>query len=107
MPGPITITNGGFCEQDSDERLVYEFDFDALNLAPGVQLTGAGTLLITPSDGSLTTDSHTLMAGNRKVQVRVGTATTVGARYRVAVRVTTNENPAQIKEKWFTLRIKS
>lgn len=107
MPGPITITDGGYCEQDSDERLVYVFDFDALNLPSGVELTSEGTLLITPNDASLTTDSLALIAGNRKVSLRVGPATTVGVRYSVRLRVTTNENPAQIKEKGFVLRIRS
>ena len=107
MPGPITIRDSGFCEQDSDDVKLYVFDFDALNLAEGVELVDAGTLIVTPSTPVLTTSNHALMAGNRKVQVRLGTATTVGVRYRVAVRVTTDEVPAQIKEKWFTLRIKS
>lgn len=107
MPGPITITDGGYCEQDTDERLVYEFDFDRLNLPSGVELTGSGTLLVTPNDGSLTTDNLALVSGNRKVQVRIGTATTVGVRYSIRLRVTTNETPAQIKEKGFTLRMKS
>ena len=106
MPGPITITDGGYCEKDSDEALVYVFDFDTLNLAPGVEISPPPSLLLTPNDSTLTSDNLGLIAGNRKLQVRLS-AGTIGQRYTVAVRVTTNEAPSQTKEKRFYLRIKS
>jgi len=106
MPGPITISDGGFCQKDSDEILVYEFDYDTLNLATGVQLTAFGTFVITGPDSALTKDNESLVAGNRKTRVRL-TGGTVGKRYTVINRVTTNESPAQTKEKRFILQIKS
>ena len=106
MPGPITITDGGYCEKDSDEQLVYVFDFDTLNLAAGVEIVPPPSLLIVPNDATLTSDSLGLIAGNRKVQVRLA-AGTLGKRYSVGVRITTNEAPTQTKEKRFFLRIKS
>lgn len=106
MPGPITITDGGYTEKDSDEKLSYTFDYDTLNLPLGVQLVDAGTFLITPNDATLTQDNVSLLTGNRKTQVRLS-AGTLGVKYTVANRVQTNESPAQIKEKRFYLRIKS
>ena len=106
MSGPITITDGGYTEKDSDEALSYTFDFDTLNLAPGVQLISAGTFVITPNDGVLLQDNPELLVGNRKTKVRLR-AGTIGVKYEIANRVQTNESPAQIKEKRFYLRIKS
>lgn len=107
MPGPITITDGGHCEKDSDEVLVYQFDYDTLNLASGVALTSAGTFVLLPAAGiTLTKDNETLLAGSRKTSVRLSGGT-VGTKYTVINRVTTNETPSQTKEKRFSLRIKS
>lgn len=108
MPGPITIMDKGLAEKDSDESLVYVFDFDGANLPDGVELVSSGTVVITPieSPAVLIDDNQSLLAGNRKVQVRLAGGT-IGTRYRVALRVTTNESPNQIKEKYFLLHIKS
>lgn len=104
MPGPITILDGGYCEKDADEQLVYVFDYDSLNLAPGVELSGVGTFIL--SGSGLTQDETALLVGNRQTRVRLSGGT-VGTRYTVSNRVTTNENPTQTKEKRFYLRIKS
>lgn len=106
MPGPITISDGGFCDKDSDEVLVYVFDYDAFNLAAGVELISVGTFIVTPDDGTLVIDSELLLTGNRKTRLRIGGGT-VGEEYEIANRVTTNESPSQTKEKRFTLRITS
>jgi hypothetical protein len=107
MPGPITITDGGYAEKDSDEALVYEFDYDTLNLPVGVQLTAFGTFVLAGETPMvLTKDNETLVAGNRKTRVRLS-AGTIGKKYTVINRVTTNESPSQTKEKRFYLRIKS
>jgi hypothetical protein len=105
MPGPITITDEGYCTKDADEVLVYEFDYNALNLASGVELASVGTFIITPSTG-ITQDNQALVSGNRKTRVRI-TGGTIGQKYTIANRVTTNETPSQTKEKRFYLRIKS
>lgn len=104
MPGPVTITDGGFCSKDSDEVLVYVFDYDAFNLAAGVELTSVGTFTVETNDGTLVLDSQLLLAGNRKTRVRIGGGT-VGEEYIISNLVTTNESPSQVKEKRFTLRI--
>jgi hypothetical protein len=107
MPGPITITDGGYCEKDSDEVLVYEFDYNALNLPVGVELVTFGTFVLAGETPMvLTKDNEALMTGNRKTQVRLSGGT-VGRKYTVINRVTTNEVPSQVKEKRFSLRIKS
>lgn len=107
MPGPITITDGGYCEKDSDEVLVYVFDYDALNLPAAAALTSFGTFVLLPAAGiTLTKDNEALLSGNRKTQVRLSGGT-VGTKYTVINRVTTNEVPSQTKEKRFSLRIKS
>ncbi len=106
MPGPVTITDGGFCEKDSDDALVYVFDYDTLNLPAGVLLAGAGTFIISPDDGQLTKDNEALVVGSRKTQLRL-LGGRVEKRYIISNRVTTNQSPVQIKEKRFYLRIKS
>lgn len=102
---PVTIPDGGFCEKDEDEVLVYQFDYDAFNLASGVELVSVGVIEVeTDGDGALTIDSISLLAGNRKVQFRVAGGT-VDEEYTIINRVTTNETPSQTKEKRFTLRV--
>ena len=105
MPGPLTITDGQLATKDSSEALVYQWDYDADNLATGVQLTSAGTFTITPSAGlTLTQDNQALVTGNRKVRVRLS-AGTVGKKYRIEHTVTTNETPSQTKSKFIWLVI--
>jgi hypothetical protein len=105
MPGPITISDGGFCTQDNSEVRVYEFDYDTLNLAAGVQLASVGTFVITPTTPTaLTQDNVAFVAGNRRVLVRLSGGT-IGQTYKIEHTVNTNEAPLQTKSKWFRVRI--
>lgn len=102
MAGPITITDGQLATQDSSAVLVYVFDYDAENLASGVELASVGTFTISPS--GLTQDNTALVTGNRKARVRLSGGT-VGTVYTIEHVVATNESPAQTKAKHFKLRI--
>jgi hypothetical protein len=100
---PTTIEDGGIVTKDSSETLLYTFDYDTLsNLAAGVEFTSVGTFAITPS--GLTQANQSLVSGNRKVQLTLAGGT-VGVKYRIEHTATTNETPAQIKSKWFEVRI--
>jgi hypothetical protein len=104
MPGPITITEGGYAEQREGETLVYQFNWDTLNLASGVELIDAGTFEVSP-DG-LTLDNEALVTGNRKTNFRISGGRP-DKKYTITHVVTTNETPAQIKRAWFALKIVS
>ena len=54
-----TITDGQLTTQDLSEVRVYILDYDANNLASGVELAAVGTFTITPS--GLTSDNAGLM----------------------------------------------
>ena len=103
MAGPITITDGGYCEQTVNEQKTYEFDFSTLNLPAGVELQTVGVFVITPS--GVTQDNQVLVAGNRKTHVRL--ACTTPGKYIIKNIVTTNESPTQTKDKRFTLGVKA
>lgn len=60
--------------------------------------TATGTVL------ALTKDNESLLAGNRKTQLRL-IGGTVGQQYRIDNKVTTSETPAQIKERSFFVLI--
>lgn len=98
-----TITDRGLVTQDVNEVVTRRFDWSG-RLATGVDLTNAGTFIVTPLDvatspatSSLVVDQEVLEAGDQKVlfQTSGGIAGTV---YRVVHRVTTNESPAQTLE---------
>lgn len=100
---PTTIHDGGCVTKDSGETLLYVVDYDALsNLASGVELAAVGTFTITPT--GLTQASQALLTGNRKARVLISGGT-VGVTYTIEHTATTNETPAQVKSKWFTLVI--
>lgn len=99
----LTIHDGGAATKDSQETLLYVFDYDTLgNLATGVSLLSVGTFTITPT--GLTQSNQSLQAGNRKAQVLIAGGVR-GRTYTVEHTAQTDEVPAQTKSKWFQLRI--
>src|SRR5688572_31864802 len=102
----VTVAPGRLVVMDPNDKKIIIFDFDALNLAAGVELTNAPAaygITITPikQNGvtALTFDNASLMTGNRKVRARfLATTATLGDKYRVSVKGTTNEAPVQEKE---------
>jgi hypothetical protein len=100
----LTIAPGQMIIVDPSESRVIVFDWDTLNLAAGVSISGSATWTITAVRQSgvtaLTKDSESILSGNRKAQCRlIGTTATVGDVYEVACKITTDETPAQIKER--------
>jgi hypothetical protein len=98
-----TITAGGLVTQDVNERVTRRFDWSGV-IAAGVDLTNAGTFIVTPLDlatspptSSLVVDQEVLEAGDQKVLFQVSGGI-VGTEYRIVHRVTTNESPAQTLE---------
>ena len=105
MPGPVTVQDGALVTQDSSAVLVYVVDYDAENLATGVELAAVGTFTVTPATG-LTQDNQALLSGNRKVRIRLATTSTyVGTTFRVEHVATTNESPTQTKVAAFQVQI--
>lgn len=105
----ITVEDGALIEKDPADISVYSFDWDADNLAAGVQIS---TYLFTitaikpAGDSALTKDNEGYVTGSsqRKTQLRL-TGGTLGATYRIDNRIVTNESPTQQKERSFFLTI--
>lgn len=98
-----TISAGGLITQDVNEVVTRRFDWSG-RIATAVDLTSAGTFIVSPLDlptspatSSLVISGAVLELGDQKVlfQTSGGIAGTV---YRVVHRVTTNESPAQTLE---------
>ena len=115
----------GLAQKDSNESLVYVFDYDVYsNLPAGVGLVTVGTFTIEVESGAnttpLTKDNELLLSAvqastalgrtvtgdGRATRLRLKDGT-IGTTYVIRNLVTTNEVPAQIKEKYFRLQIKS
>jgi hypothetical protein len=106
----ITIKSGGLVTKDPSDVKVFTVDWDTSNLGVGVTIT-TSTWTITAikpstSDTALTKDNESILAGNRKTQVRL-TAGTVHQTYEIANKIVTNETPAQTKEKSFRVLIQN
>lgn len=90
-------------EKDPNEKRVILFDWDDANLAASVTIS-TSTFTITverPTSetvSELTSDNATIVSGSRKTQVRV-LGGEVGSLYRLTNHITTNESPAQEKER--------
>lgn len=106
----ISIKSGGLVIKDPSDIKVYLVDWDTDNLAAGVSIqTSTWTIAaIRPSqvDAFLTKDNESILAGNRKTQVRL-MAGTLGQTYEVANKIVTNESPAQTKERSFRVLIEN
>lgn len=101
----VTVKPGDLVVLDPSDKKSITFDFDALNLATGVQLTnsspsyGITIAAIKQAGTALTFDTAALVTGNRKVSARfLATTATKGDKYRVSCKGTTNETPVQEKE---------
>lgn len=102
----VTVAPGALVTLDPSDKKVIVFDFDALNLAIGVTLTNSSpnygiTINVVKQNGltALTFDNAGLTGSSRKVQARfLATTATLGDRYNIAVKGTTNESPSQDKE---------
>lgn len=105
----VLIRNGDLVLKDPSDAKVYVFDWDTNNLAVGVTITGVPVWTITaigPSltDTALTQDQASVLAGNRKTQVRLS-AGTLGQTYEIANKIVTSETPAQTKERSFRVLV--
>lgn len=111
----LTIMPGDLVTLDPSDKKVLRFDFDARNLPAGVSLTNSApafglTIEAIQQNGStpLTMDEIGLVTGNRKVQARfLATTASVGDRYRISCKGTTDETPSQEKEYSITVLIEN
>lgn len=103
----ITIDDGELVRQDPNDIRVYKVDWDARNLAAAVSIS-TSSFTITVVSGlnttPLTKDQESILAGNRKTQLRLQGGT-VGTTYQIDNQILTNESPAQTKNRKFLLLI--
>lgn len=107
--GPITIEDGRQIEQDPNDVRVFVFDWDALNLTAGVTIVSSTFTVVAlyPLTATLMTKDNEGMvpdSNNRKTRLRLSGGV-LGATYEIANKVTTDESPAQIKERSFKILI--
>lgn len=106
----VTIRPGLTLKKDPNDSRVYVFDWDTEALAVGATIV-SNVFTITadsPSttDTALTKDNESIVGGSRKTQLRL-IGGTVGQKYNIASKITTNESPTQIFEKSFFLQIEN
>lgn len=106
----VTIKAGELSRQDPSDIRLYTFDWDASNLEALVEIAGAATWTVSavrPTTATLLTkDQESILAGNRKAQVRLQGGT-LGALYNIACKITTNETPSQTKEQSFFVLVEN
>jgi len=97
----LTVDDGSLIRKDPDASRVYTWDYDD-NLSPTATIQTSAWVItaISPSttDTSLTKDSESILAGSRTTQVRL-LGGTLGQKYLVTNRFTTNESPGQGDDK--------
>jgi hypothetical protein len=94
-------TPGDLVQKDPDSDEPYGFDWTAwlAELGAGVVI-GTSIWTIAGDDAVLTQHGASILAGNLKTQVYVA-AGTVGKRYTVSNRITTNSSPPVTDERSF------
>ncbi len=107
-----SIQAGGLAVFDPSDKRVLQFNWDSTNaLATGVEITASvWTITAISQSGvtALTKDNESVVAGNRKTQVRLlATTATLGDSYYVENKITTNETPAQEIEQGFRVVVQN
>lgn len=98
---PLTVDDGQLILKDPDAIRVYTWDYDDHLSASATVITSIWLIsAISPSttDTALTYDSASILAGSRTTQVRL-LGGTLGQKYQVTNRFTTNESPQQGEDK--------
>ena len=88
-----SIDSGGLIVKDPNAIRVYQVDYDQRSLATDVEIS-TSSWSVTGPDNDLTLDEASIVAGNRKTQIRMAGGT-LNKRYTVTNRVLTDETPAQ------------
>jgi hypothetical protein len=106
----VVLSPGDTWIKTPNEQRVIEFDYDTLgNLTAGAAITNSTwtVTLIGPVGGTVpTTDNPSLTGSNRKTQVRVSGGS-LGCRAYLVNKITTNENPNQVKEFQITIQVQA
>jgi len=106
----VIVPPGTEVPKDPSDIKVYQFDWDTNNLAATVTIsTSTWTITaIAPLqvETALTKDNETILAGNRKTQLRL-LGGTLGQKYEIANKIVTSETPAQTKERSFRVFIEN
>lgn len=109
-----TIHDGGLVTKDPSDVRVYTFDWDTENGLPAGVTIASQTCVaaaVRPSDATALTVTTTgtglgIQTGNRTVQVKVSGGQ-LGALYTLTNQVTTDETPAQVIERSFSILIEN
>lgn len=104
-----TIRPGQSIILDPRDIATYLWDWDAENLGVDVTIVSSIftlTTLVQRGETILTKDNESVVSGSRKTRLRLNATTgSEGDSYELANRITTNESPAQTKERSVFVRI--
>jgi hypothetical protein len=99
------IRSGGLVVKDPNSSEFYTFDWNHEHLPGGVEVS-TSTFTVTGPDAILTVDQFGIFQGNRKTQVRLNGGT-LGKKYTVTNRITTDQSPSQTKDASFRVLIQN
>lgn len=103
----VTVSPGDLVVKDPQETLIYQFDWGTDNLGAGVTISvsnWAATAVKPKTATALTLDNPANDGSITQTRVAGGQA---GAKYRLTNTITTNESPAQIKERSIDILIEN
>lgn len=101
----VVIFDGGLHEKDPADSIVYCFDWDYYEpLGEGVEIASVVHTIAGP-DAILTTVTDSYDSDNRLTYVQL-TGGTVGAKYSVSSKITTNETTPQTIERSFQVYVR-
>lgn len=104
-----TIRAGDLLTLDPSDKRVITFDWDSEALPVGVTISSyLHTIVVVKQNGvtALTKDNES--NATRTTQLRLlATTATNGDKYRVACKITTNENPTQEIERQFSVLVQN
>jgi hypothetical protein len=106
------VSPGGLARQDTNDKRVYQFDWDAENLPSGVHIaTSTFTVTVRRPSGAttLSKDNEGIVGGagvGRKTTLRLYGGQLDGL-YEVANKIVTDESPAQTKERSFLVLVQN
>lgn len=99
----VTVNDGGNITKAPDAQRVYTMDWTADIGDAGISTS---TWTVTGPDDALTTDSASIVTGNKMASVRL-LGGTLGKTYTVTNRIVTNSSPAETEDASVTVLIRA
>lgn len=105
----FSMRAGGLLSLDPNDQLLVSFDWDSEALPTGVSIASyVHTISVIRQSGAtaLTKDQESQTSRSTRLRL-IGSTATLGDKYLVSSKITTNETPAQTIERSFTVLIEN